>query len=307
MMDTESFQSFALKDELTITQGKGGLPLITIENDFASAVISIYAAQVLSYKLKPVQQGDTPDDLLFMSDQSYFEAGKAIRGGIPICWPWFGKDANNPDKARHGFVRLMLWDLIETTSLNDGSTQVTLSVKDTKASREIWPYRFKLSLNIVVGKTLKLSLESENRDDVPFTMTQALHSYFSVSDITQVRVDGLDKVSYLDKASVAIKEDNIQSGSVTIDNEVDRIYINSPDTLALIDAAIDRKVIIQSTGSQTTIVWNPWADLSKQSAELADSAYQQFICVETANAVDDCVEVLPAMSHKMTVEYSVSG
>jgi len=303
VLNLESFKPFLISDELTITEGKGGLPELHISNEHASAVISIYAAQVLSYQPKASK---TPNDLLFVSNRSFFERGEAIRGGIPVCWPWFGKDANDPNKKRHGFARLMLWDVIETKSLSDGATQISLSLSDTEETLEIWPHRFHLTLTIVVGNTLKLSLKSENTGNVPFIITQALHTYFSIDDIDQVSVEGLDQVDYLDKASVATKEEHTQSGLVTIGQEVDRIYTNAPSKLAINDLVRESTVGIESIGSKTAIVWNPWAELSKKGADLEDEAYQQFICVETANAVDDAIEIAAGDSYVIGVEYTMT-
>lgn len=312
MSNISSFQAFALKDELTVTEGKGRFPQINIDNDYASSIISIYGAQVLSFKSKlkseskqESKQENPNDDLLFVSDAAYFEQGKAIKGGIPICWPWFGKDESKPDKPMHGFVRSMLWELNETKSLSDGSTQVVLSISDSAETRKLWSHHFKLTLTIVVGKTLHLSLRSENTGEIPFEITQALHTYFSVPDITQVELKGLDQVNYLDKVTGA-KKIELQVGDISINQEVDRIYLDSPAKLTLIDSLSEKEITIKSSGNKTAVVWNPWITISKNSGDLTDDAYQQFICVETANAADDTVVIDSGKSHTIAVEYTIS-
>lgn len=293
-------KNFMLEDELAITEGKGGFPFIKIDNEYASALISVYGAQVLSYKSKTNQNSD----LLFVSESAYFEQGKAIKGGIPICWPWFGRDLENPDRQIHGFARNMLWTLEETESTNDG-TRVVLLLSESDESLKLWPHSFKIVLTIVVGKTLRLSLQTVNTGKSTFSITQALHAYFAIDDINKAKVDGLDKIHYLDKVTGSEKAE-LQVGEITVNQEVDRIYTNVPARTFLIDDKSKRKVEINSNGSKTTVVWNPWIEISKNSPDLTDDAYQRFICVETANAAEDVVVIEPNSSYKIEAEYIVT-
>jgi len=313
------YDSFTLSNELTVVAGEGGLPIIKVANKHAEALISIYGAQVLSFKQKPGNAGES-HELLFLSEKAFFEEGKAIKGGIPICWPWFGqapeatmdkssvKNPKEKNRPAHGFARNVLWELVETASNNADGTQVVLALQDSKNSRKLWPHAFNLSLTINIGKTLKLSLKTTNTGAQAFSITQALHSYFSVSDIAKVRVVGLDKAQYLDATFAGKKQDwpiVVQSGDITFDKEVDRIYTQAP-ALSLIDDGRSQSLKIRSSNSNTTVIWNPWVDLSANSVDLSDDAYKQFVCIETANAAEGVIEILPGESFALGAEYSLS-
>ncbi len=296
-----SYQQFAIKDRLSFVEGKGGLPFIKVENEYASALISIYGAQVLSYKLKLKDGGN--NELLFVSESAYFEEGKAIKGGIPICWPWFGRDPENLGRQMHGFARNMLWQLEDTSSTSVGDTKVVLFLTESKDSYKLWAHDFKVVLTVTIGKTLSLSLQTVNTSKEAFTITQALHTYFSIADIQQVQLEGLDGVQYLDMVNGANKTE-VQLDGVNVNQEVDRIYTDAPNYATLIDTKSQREVTIETSGSKTTVVWNPWIDISKSSGDLNDDAYQRFICVETANAAEDVVLVEPNESFKIEAEYT---
>ena len=307
--------AFNLENELQISEGKGGLPVIKVDNKYATAVISIYGAQVLSFKKKSSDSEE--GELLFLSDKAFYKAGKAIKGGIPICWPWFGQDPEKRGRQAHGFARNVMWNIVSTSSKNDAGTQVVFALNETEASKKLWPYSFDLRLTINIGKTLKLSLKTSNTDTQPFTITQALHTYFSVADITKVRISGLDKTNYIDavvdkndttKTTTALEDMPVleQAGDITFNQEVDRVYTLSSrkqcPVLTLFDEE-SRQVKIESKNSKTTVVWNPWADISTNSADLNDDAYKQFVCIETANAAADVIEVLPNKSFTLQAEY----
>ncbi|MEE9445867.1 MAG: D-hexose-6-phosphate mutarotase, partial [Cocleimonas sp.] len=220
----KQYIAFIINNELQVIEGEGGLPVIKIDNEYATALISIYGAQVLSYKKKSSNSSKQSEDneLLFLSDKAYYDAGKAIKGGIPICWPWFGQDPEKKGRPAHGFARNVMWELVSTSSSNT-STQIVLALSETEETKKLWPYLFKLSLTIDIGKTLKLSLKTRNTDTQAFTITQALHTYFAVGDIEKVRIAGLDKSDFIDAALESVPVLN-QEGDVVFDQEVDRIY-----------------------------------------------------------------------------------
>lgn len=295
------YYSFAIHNQLNIVESISGFPFIEIENEYASAVISIYGAQVLSYQ----KNTDAQDkDLLFISENAYFKKGKAIKGGIPICWPWFGKDQEGVGKQMHGFARNLLWQIEETKTLNNGETQIILSLTESKETIKLWPHEFKLLLTINVGKTLKLSLQTLNTGKKNFKITQALHAYFAVEDIHQTKILGLNEISYLDKVDGAT-ESGLQKDVVRISKEVDRIYLDVPPQLSLTDESSKRVVTIKANGSKTAIIWNPWINISQQSGDLVDDAYKRFVCIETANAVEDILEIKPGKSYQIEAEYDV--
>lgn len=308
--------AFNLESELQISEGKGGLPVIKVDNKYATAVISIYGAQVLSFKKKSSDSEE--GELLFLSDKAFYEAGKAIKGGIPICWPWFGQDPEKRGRQAHGFARNVMWKLVSTSSNKDSGTQVVLSLNETEASKKLWPHSFDLRLTIDIGETLKLSLKTSNTGTQAFTITQALHTYFAVADITKVRIAGLDKTNYIDavvdkkdkndttKTATALEDMPVleQAGDVEFNQEVDRVYTLSCSkqcpALTLFDGE-DRQVKIESKNSKTTVVWNPWVEISANSADLSNDACKHFVCIETANAADDVIEVLPNESFTLAL------
>ncbi|MEG3974312.1 D-hexose-6-phosphate mutarotase [Microcoleus sp. herbarium8] len=289
---------YGIADNLTFASGNGGFPMIHIDNGQAKAVISVYAGQVLSF-----QPATETADVMFLSEKAYYAEGKAIKGGIPICWPWFGPDPEDLGRPSHGFVRNRLWNVIETATAPDGATKVTLGLKDTEETRAIWPQAFELAIAITVGTNLTVELITRNLGDKPFPLTQALHTYFKVGDIKQVQVLGLENSQYLDKVDGGAEK--TQAGAVVATGEVDRIYLDVTNELVIDDAALNRRIRIQSSGSKSAVVWNPWVTISANMADLEDTDYQRLICVETTNAATDIVEVPAGGEFRLQAVYSV--
>lgn len=290
---------YGIADQLKFVEGKGGFPLIEIHNAKASAAISVYSGQVLSFQPKSEAQ-----DLMFVSDKAYYQTGKATKGGIPICWPWFGPDPEGLGRAAHGFVRNRMWNMVQSHTTAEGDTQVTLGLSDTPETQSIWPQAFELNLVVTVGESLTVELVTRNKGDAPFTLTQALHTYFKVGDVNQVQVLGLDGVSYLDKTNGGAEK--TQVGAVTISQEVDRVYTNvTAPELTIADPVFDRRICITAQGSKTAIVWNPWVDITAGMADLDDADYQRFVCVETANAANDVVTIAPGAEARLVANYRV--
>ena len=289
---------YAIDDQLKFVEGAGGLPFIKIDNAKASAVISVYAGQVLSF-----QPANDSNNLMFLSEAAYYQPGKAIKGGVPICWPWFGLDLDGLGRPAHGFVRNRFWNVVRTGVTAEGDAIVTLGLTDTPETKAIWPHSFNLSLEITIGESLNLELITRNTDTRPFFITQAFHTYFKVGHIDQVAVLGLDGLEYIDKADNAAHK--LQTGAVSIGEEVDRIYRKAQGELAIDDAAQCRRICITSQGSNTAVVWNPWAKISAEMADLKDDDYQRLLCVETANADLDVVEIAPDSEFRLTANYRI--
>ena len=291
-------QQFSIVNQLSFVAGKGGLPLIDVTTRHARAKISLHGGQVLSFL--PV---NTEHELLFLSNNAFFQHDKAIKGGTPICWPWFGAPADGKNLPFHGFVRNQSWQVQSTECRDNDELVITLVFMDSKQTRELWPYPFELRIVITVGLSLDIQLHTHNTGTETFHLTQALHTYFSVADITQVEVTGLENKSYLDK--VAQFAEKTQIGPLTVNQEVDRIYQQVDAPLVIHDAGFSRDIRIETTGSSTAVVWNPWQEISKQSSDLEDDSYQHFICVETANAANDVVTVNSDETYTIGARYSV--
>lgn len=296
-------QRFAINQadtQLRIENGTGDLPIIHLRNPHAVARISLYGAQILSYR-----PHDAAQDLMFLSEKALYQKGKAIRGGAPLCWPWFGADPDNRGRPSHGFARTSMWELITTETYHENTTRIVLQLNDSDDTLAIWPHRFKLELEIIVGKTLELKLTTLNLNDHPLTISQAIHTYFAIGDIEQTSVQRLENCSYIDKSKLGNNTRHTQTGAITIQQEVDRIYLNTPNTIRIHDSQWQRNIDIHSAGSQSTVVWNPWIDIAASMADLNDNDYQRFICVETTNVESDIVKIAPHASYGIKAKYSI--
>ena len=291
-----------LPGQLRFAAGPGGLPFVQIHNGHAEAQVSVYGGQMLRFRPR-----DAISDLLFVSQQATHQAGKAIRGGVPVCWPWFGADPQALGRPNHGFARTRLWSVASTAALPDGATRLTLALTDTPDTRAVWPHAFELTLEITVGAALRLSLSTRNTGEAPFALTQALHTYLAVSNVAQTTVNGLDGCRYLDKTAGAHGAITQQRGAVRFAGEVDRIYTGAPATLSVQDGTGQRVLRIRSEGSRTAVVWNPGAALAAGMADLADEEYRRFVCVETANVADDAVTLPPGGEHRLVADIGWQG
>jgi glucose-6-phosphate 1-epimerase len=285
---------------LRFTEGRGGLAMIEVANARATALISPYAGQVLAYR--PV---DSADDLLFVSERAYFAEGKAIKGGIPICWPWFGADPEARGRPAHGFVRAWPWHVLATESLADGTTRVQMGIADDGDTRAVWPQYFNLLVEIHVGATLSVGLSTLNAGDRPFRITQGLHAYFKVGDASRTQVKGLDGCRYIDKAVGGGDAVIRQEGPVGFEREVNRIYEDVPPVLSIVDPTLDRTIRIESDHSRTAVVWNPWVETAKAMDDLDDLDYRRFVCVETVNTASEVIEILPGETYRLAARYAI--
>lgn len=299
-MNFDKLSHYEIDSELRFIEIEHGFVYAEINNARAHATISTYSGQVLSYRPK-----NQPDDLLFVSDKAWYEDGKAIKGGIPVCWPWFGPDPDNEGRPAHGFVRNRQWQVTGSESLADGSTKIILSITDSDATRALWPHPFRLDIEITVGDSLKIALVTHNTGDDSITISQALHTYFRVGDISNVSVLGLDGTDYLDKASDGGRK--TQTGAVTFSGEVDRIYTDVTGELTIDDASLGRKIRIASSGCSTAVVWNPWAEIAASMADLGDDDYNRMLCVETANAGPETIAIGAGETYRLEAEYTIDN
>lgn len=298
---TQLNQQFGIKDHVEFSLADNGFVMIDITNQYAKAKISTYAGQIVSY-----HPNDAEEDLFFLSEKVQYQEGKAIRGGIPICWPWFGDDHTSEiARPHHGFVRNQLWHVRTTEMLEDGRTSIILVTADNDRTRQIWDYEFNLELQFIIGPELEVTLKTKNTGTEFFTITEALHTYFKVSDVSNVLIKGLEGKAYLDKLdSFAVKQ---QIDDVAVTDQIDRIYQKSPKHISLIDSGFDRTINISSHGSESTIIWNPWTSLSSNKNDLNQDSYRNFVCVETANVYTDSLTIIPAgREHVVTTVFSIS-
>ena len=293
---------FNLANHLSIIEGKAGFPFIEIHNAHARATISLYGGQVLGF-----HPHHAADDLMFLSERAYYEQGKAIKGGAPICWPWFGVDASGLNRGSHGFARNRLWRVLSTRELADGATQVVLGLSESPETLALWTHSFELSITITVGTSLTIALSTHNTSDAPMRLTQAIHTYFKVGDSRHTQVLGLEDTHYIDQAVGGNREVKAQLGAVVFTQEVDRIYTHTAPSMRIVDAVLQRSIRIQTTGSHSTVVWNPWEALAKKAPDLNDEDYQKFVCVETTNAADDAIDIMPNATYELSATYFIES
>jgi len=292
-------KNFSFQNEnnyLIFKSGQGDIPVVEIKNNQASATISLQGAHVLSWK--PRDQ----DDVIWLSNDAIFAAGKSIRGGVPICWPWFGAHENNDSFPAHGFARTVLWQVIDTQKLSSDETQITFRLSTNqldKDKQKMWPQETVAEYRLKIAKTLTLELKTFNKSNETITIGQALHTYFNIEDINNTIVTGLEGKTYLDKTDKF--KSKIQDGPITINNEVDRVYLDTTD-----DVTIDntkRKIIIKKQGSNSTVVWNPWEDVATKMGDLGEAGYKKILCVESANVADDTITINAGESYTLLVTY----
>jgi len=285
---------FAQGDALQFSEAVAGLPVAEIHTPLASARVALQGAHVLAWQ----PSGQAP--VLWVSKAAVFEPGTPVRGGVPVCWPWFGAREGLP---AHGFVRNRLWQMRETGLDTLGQVTLRLGLSDDADTRALWDHAFDLELEIRVGTTLSMSLVTRNTGHAPLSITQALHSYFCVRDITQVTVQGLDGVHYLDKVRQFAPSQ--QSGSVRVCEETDRIYTNTTADCLIEDAAGARSIRVAKQGNTSTVVWNPWSEREKTIADMAPGEFRGMLCVETCNAGPDVVTLIAGQSHTLSASLCV--
>jgi len=243
--------------------------------------------------------GEEP--VLYMSPAAVIEQGKPIRGGIPICWPWFGPHAADPTKPAHGFVRTERWSVDEVTADKD-RVELVLGLAANGGSLMMWPHEFALRLRVSVGPMLEVGLTVQNTGVDAWTMTGALHTYLCVGDVTRVIIRGLHGTEFFEGR--LSPEKRRQQGAVRIAQEVDRVYV-SDAAVEVEDPAQRRTLVIEKSGSHSTVVWNPWIEKSKRLPDLPDNAYPDFLCIETANAGEDSVVIDAGGEHRLLTRLQV--
>lgn len=285
-------RQFGIDGQVRIQPGAGDLPCIKITHALANATIYLHGAHVTQYQ--PAAQ----PDLLFLSEKSHFSPDQPIRGGIPICFPWFGPRQGHPESPAHGFARILPWQL-ESTSADAKSVQVVLTLESNEKTRASWDHDFTARYTITIGRTLNLALQVTNNGTTPFSFEEALHTYFRVHDIHQARIDGLSGTCYLDKTD-ALKQKLQPAGAIEITSETDRVYLNTVSRCVIHDRGGRRRITIDKEGSQNTVVWNPWINKSRAMADFGDDEWPGMLCVETANVGCGQVTLQPGASHTMT-------
>ncbi len=279
--------------------GQGGLIRAVLTAGGAEAHVYLHGAHVTHFQ----PAGQPP--ALFISQSSRFEAGKAIRGGVPICFPWFGPKADDATAPMHGLARDRAWKFKTVERMPDGSITVVLILKWSNALLEQWPHRFSATHTITLDSrgdrlTMELAVKNLNPPDMPmsFDFEEALHTYLCVSDVNQVHVTGLENTSYIDKVDqFARKQQN--ADPIRFTGETDRVFLNTQTRCTIHDPGHARRIIIDKANSNSTVVWNPWINKAKAMADFGDDEWPGMVCIETANVGDNKITLKPKQTHVM--------
>ena len=296
---TELNQRFAISNHVQFKEIADGIIIAEVSNQHANSNIMLQGAHVATWQ----PRGQEP--VIWLSPYAKFVPGKSIRGGVPVCWPWFGPHASDAKLPGHGFARTVPWEVLETKVLPDGTTFLRFGLIESEATRAQWPHPSSAQIEITIGKTLSIALVTQNNSQNSFVLGEALHTYFSISDVAQMKIRGLESCDYLDKVGEPARR--TQQGAIVIESEVDRVYVDTEADCVIEDAGLKRAIRIDKSGSRSTVVWNPWTEKANKMGDFGEHGYRGMVCVESVNAFDNLVTVKPGETHRLKVEYSVEA
>jgi D-hexose-6-phosphate mutarotase len=287
-------------DGVRLESGPGGLERLVLDAAGGEALVYLQGAHVARFQ----PRGEKP--VLWMSAASRFEPGKPLRGGVPICFPWFGPKAGSPEAPLHGYARILPWTVAAVAPEGEGGLRAVLELTAEAASAGGFPGDLSLSLAVTVSRSLGLELTVRNAGRAAATFEEALHSYLAVSDVRQARIRGLESVGYVDKTAGMARRPPAGE-PIAVAAETDRVYTGATGAVTVEDAGWRRRVVVAKRGSATTVVWNPWVAKAKAMPDFGDDEWTGMLCVETANALDDAIHLDPGASHVMTASIRVDA
>lgn len=288
---------FGIDGQLKFVEDASGLIVAQIDNAQGSASLCLQGAHLMTWR--PVSQS-VP--VVWLSKDTRPALGKSIRGGAPVCWPWFGAHATESGFPGHGFARTVPWRVIESGTEPCGATRLTLRLVASDKTRAQWPHECNLDLTVIVGDALRMEMTTENTGTTDFVIGEALHTYFQIGDIGAVRVTGLEGCEYWDK--VGGSSLRRQDGAISFSAETDRVYINQATACVIHDDQLKRRIHVAKSGSRSTVVWTPWIEKANKMGDMGQpDGWREMLCVESANAIDNVVKVAAGSRHTLIVEY----
>lgn len=290
-------QRFAIGNHVQFKEIADGMIIAEVANHHALANIALQGAHVATFQ----PRGEEP--VIWLSPYAKFAPGKSIRGGVPICWPWFGPHKTDSKLPGHGYARTVPWEVLETQALTDGSTLLRFGLIESDATRAQWPHPSTVQLEVTVGKALRVVLITTNTGSAAFELGEALHTYFQISDVEKTTIRGLENCAYLDK--VQDFAHCTQKDGIVIGSEVDRVYINTAVDCVVEDKGLKRAIRIAKQGSMSTVVWNPWTEKADKMGDFGENGHRGMVCVESGNAMENIVTLAPGATHKLVAVYSV--
>ena len=291
-------EHFGLPGVLSFNATASGLIYASITAPQATATVYLQGAHLAAWQPKGQQPA------IFLSRRSDFAPGKPIRGGVPIAFPWFANRHDGKTGPSHGFARIQEWTLAFAALAGD-DLHMTFTLGPTEVSRGLGYDNFRLAFQLTIGRSLTMQLTVVNDATVPLVFEEALHTYYAVADIHEVTVDGLDGVTYLDKTDNF--QSKVQHGAITITEPTDRVYLNTTSTCIVHDTGGKRRITVAKTGSNTTVIWNPWESGALKLPDLDPTEWHEYIAVETVNAAANAVTLAPGAKHVMQAHVTVES
>jgi len=272
------------------------LVMLEMRNAHGSTVMTTQGATVLSYVPRRGRE------VIWVSESARFDGSKAVRGGIPVCWPWFGPHPDDPALPAHGFARQAIWEPIDVAT-EDGGHRATFRLEPDARIRSMWPQAFRLELTVRLADRLEVELRATNLDSEPVGISEALHSYFRVGCARGIAVDGLDGLDYWDKQQGGVR--GVQDESLRVDPPIDRVFFRHTRPVSIRDGG--RVIHVEKLGSATTVVWNPGPEGVRAFDDIPDPAWEDMLCVEAANALDERYMLGPGETHVLGTRISASA
>jgi glucose-6-phosphate 1-epimerase len=275
--------------------GPGELETVEVENAHATARLALQGAHLLAW----TPRGEEP--VIWLSEAARYAAGVPVRGGIPICWPWFGPHPADPAQPLHGFARTAAWQVVAAERLPDERTRLTFRLPDGHGG-PAWPHQTEVLYVVTVGRALELDLVTRNAGPEPVTIGQALHTYFRVSDYSRVTVHGVEGCRYLDKLTGS---EGLQDRPLALVGKTDRVYLGSARDCIIEDPGLSRAIRVTKRNSHSTVVWNPAVEGGGAGGDFGRDGSREMLCLETANVATDAVRLEPHAVHLLFARFSV--
>jgi glucose-6-phosphate 1-epimerase len=292
------------EDGQRLEAGVNDLRVLKLTGRHGSADVYLHGAHITRWD----PAGGRP--VLWVSRSSAFAAGQPIRGGVPICFPWFGAHPSDPKQPGHGFARIREWRLVPPPEAlargDEDAVAAELELHSTEPPHSAWPHAFSARYRVVVGTTLTMQLDVANTGEAPFSFEEALHTYFAVSDVRRTTISGLEGRPYLDK--VAAFAERVQPQEpIRVTAETDRVYLDTQATCTIHDPGWKRRISIAKQGSNSTVVWNPWIDKARAMPDFGDDEWPEMVCVETCNVGANRVTLAPGERHQIRADIMVAA
>jgi dihydroxy-acid dehydratase/glucose-6-phosphate 1-epimerase len=289
-------QAVSISEGVRLRRGAGDLDYLHVSAPGGSAVLCLQGAQLLEYR-----SALSAHDVLWVSEAAEHGAGRPLRGGIPICWPWFGPHPEDGGAPAHGYARVTPWLLHATERVGDVVALVLRMSQVDGVQAPRW--RAELELRVEVGDSLRLGLRTRNLEPRPMLLTEALHTYVHVGDVRRVRLQGLDATTYVDK--LAGMRSDVQHGELRFEGPIDRMFVGTTSDCVVHDPVLRRSIRVTRQGSASTVVWNPWQEGASRMPDMAGTGWERMLCVEAGNVERDLITLQPGAEHLLGAHYQV--